>query len=237
LTPLPRTRYIAFNASRGIFADPEVRRAAALALDRSALAAVWREVPTDQILSTALPGYRERNLFPLESSLARARNVLHGRTGRAVMPVVSGCEPCLEAAQVVQSNLGPIGIHVEIREVEQAAELFNAASRFDLVDAVAGIPYPDSATFLRQLLRDTPRGWVPAKARAQIHRVDGLGADGRQAEAAALAERLTRNDVPVAAYATPQVSQFIGPEIGCRVFTPFGYGLDLAALCAKGPSG
>jgi hypothetical protein len=43
--------------------------------------------------------------------------------------------------------------------------------------------------------------------------------------------RLSANEVPVAAYATPHASQFVGPRIGCRMFTPFGYGLDLAALC------
>jgi hypothetical protein len=30
------------------------------------------------------------------------------------------------------------------------------------------------------------------------------------------------------------ISQFIGSRIGCRVFNPFAYGLDFAAVCMKG---
>jgi len=30
------------------------------------------------------------------------------------------------------------------------------------------------------------------------------------------------------------ISQFIGSRIGCHVFNPFTYGLDLAAVCMKG---
>jgi hypothetical protein len=44
-------------------------------------------------------------------------------------------------------------------------------------------------------------------------------------------------ELPVAAYGTPQTSQFIGPRIGCRVFSPFAYGLNLAAMCPTGESG
>jgi DNA-binding SARP family transcriptional activator/ABC-type oligopeptide transport system substrate-binding subunit len=231
LTPLPRTRFIVFNASRGLFADPEVRRAAALALDRRALAAVWRHAPTDQILSSALPGYRERDLYPLQASQAKARALMDGRTGRAVMAVPPGCDPCSEAAHVVQTDLATIGIEVEIREVDLIGNRSKPAATFDLVDAETGIPYPDSASFLRQLLTDTPADWIPSTVRAKIERIAGLSGDSRQTSAAALADRLAADEVPVAAYATPQASQFIGPHIGCREFTPFGYGLDLAALC------
>jgi hypothetical protein len=64
-----------------------------------------------------------------------------------------------------------------------------------------------------------------------------MSGDRRQAVAASIADRLATVEVPVAAYAVPQTSQFIGPRIGCRVFSPFAYGLDLAAMCATGQSG
>jgi hypothetical protein len=35
----------------------------------------------------------------------------------------------------------------------------------------------------------------------------------------------------LAAYSTPQTSEFFTPRLGCRIFPPFGYGVDLAALC------
>jgi ABC-type oligopeptide transport system substrate-binding subunit len=142
----------------------------------------------------------------------------------------------LEAARVVQRDLAAIGIDVETRKVDFDAKPSDPLETFDLIDADTGIPYPDSASFLRQLLRDVPSGWVSPRARAKIRRVARLSGRKRQTAAAALADHLTTNEVPVAAYATPHISQFIGPRIGCRSFTPFGYGLDLAVLCLKGSS-
>jgi DNA-binding SARP family transcriptional activator/ABC-type transport system substrate-binding protein len=235
VTPLPRTRFVAFNASRGIFADPRVRRAAALALDRSALAAAWKQVPTDQILSPVLPGFRDRDLYPLQASPAKARALDAGSQGTAMMAVPSGCDECSEAAQVIATDLGPIGIDVEIRKVDFLGQPSKLES-FDLIDAESGIPYPDSGSFLSQLLKDIPSGWLPDGVRDKIRRVARLSGDRRQVAAAALADRLATNEVPVAAFAIPQFNQFIGPRVGCRAFTPFGYGLDLAAICVKEPS-
>jgi DNA-binding SARP family transcriptional activator len=73
LTPELGSRFIAFNSSRGIFADQRVRRAASLALDRDALAAAWADVPTDQLLSAGLPGYREKDLFRCRDRPPRPR--------------------------------------------------------------------------------------------------------------------------------------------------------------------
>jgi hypothetical protein len=61
-----------------------------------------------------------------------------------------------------------------------------------------------------------------------------MSGDARQRIAAALADRLIEDEAPVAPYATPVISQFIESRIGCRVFNPFAYGLDLAAVCMKG---
>jgi ABC-type oligopeptide transport system substrate-binding subunit len=232
-SPLPRTRFVAFNAGRGIFADPGY-----------AVPPPWRSSggpwprpgarsPRTRSCPQGCPGTKTAASTRYGPRRAKARVLMHGDGGRAVMAVRSGCDPCSEAAHVVQSNLAAIGIDVEIRRVESTARLFDAAATFDLVDAETGIPYPDSASFLSQLLEDIPSGWVAAGARAKIHRVAGLSGSGRQTAAAALADRLTTNEAPVAAYATPHVGQFIGPRIGCRAFTPFGYGLDLAALCVR----
>jgi hypothetical protein len=71
----------------------------------------------------------------------------------------------------------------------------------------------------------------------QVETFAAMSGDGRQAAAAALADRLATVEVPMAAYGIPQTAQFIGPRIGCRTFSPFAYGLDLAAMCTTGVSG
>jgi len=233
LTPEARTQFVAFNESRGIFTDPRVRKAAAMALDRDALAAAWGDLPSSQILPPALPGHRNRDLYPPGPSVAKAKALMPGRAGHAAMPIPPDCDPCADIAKVVQTDLAAIGIKVQIRKVNNVPDALKRGAKFDLLDTETGILHPDSASFLQQMLGDIPSRWIPAGVGAEIQHVGALTGDHRQAAAAALADRLATEAILVAAYGTPQTSQFVGPRIGCRVFTPVGYGLDLAAVCSK----
>jgi DNA-binding SARP family transcriptional activator/ABC-type transport system substrate-binding protein len=233
-TPEARTRFIALDSSRGVFADPDVRRAAALALDRTALAATWGALPTDQLLSAALPAFRDRRLYPLHASLAKARALAGGPTGRATMAIPPRCDRCRDTAHLVRRDLSAIGIDVTIRTVADLDRALRRGARFDLVDSETELLYPDSATFLAQAIRGIPRAWVQSQVRNRVDRVARLNGADRQTAATALADRLTARYVNVVAYGTHQTSQFIDPRIGCRVFTPAAYGLDLAALCLNG---
>jgi DNA-binding SARP family transcriptional activator/ABC-type transport system substrate-binding protein len=236
LTPESATRFIAFNGSRGIFADARFRRAAALAIDRSALAAAWGALPTDQLLSPELPHYRNRELYPLTASIAGARALMQERGGKALMAIPSGCDRCTEAAHVVRQNLAAVGIDVTIRKLDDLGAVIESGAKFDLLDASTELPYPDSASFLAHMFDGIPSGWAPAGVRARVEGAAGMSGDERQAAAASLADRLATEEVPVAAYATPQTTQFIAPRIGCRVFSPFANGLDLAAACINASS-
>jgi DNA-binding SARP family transcriptional activator/ABC-type transport system substrate-binding protein len=231
LTPESATRFIAFNASRGPFADIRVRRAAALAIDRNALATAWGALATDQLLSSALPGFRDRDLYPLSESIARARKLMDGRRRQALMTIPSGCDRCTEAAHVLRENLAAVGIDVTIRKLDDLAAAIESGAEFDLLDTSAHLPYPDTASFLDHMFAGIPSRWLPASVRARVEGVAALSGDRRQAAATSLADRLATVDTPVAAYGTPQISQFISPRIGCRVFSPFANGLNLAAAC------
>jgi DNA-binding SARP family transcriptional activator/ABC-type oligopeptide transport system substrate-binding subunit len=237
LIPESATRFIAFNARRGVFADRRVRRAAALALERGALAAAWGALPTDQLLPTTFPGYRNRELYSLSPSIAKARAVMKRRGGGAVMAIPSGCDQCTEAAHVVRRNLAAIGLDVTIRKVDDLRAALGSGAIFDLVDLQTGLPYPDSASFLAHMVDEVPPGWIPAGLQDQVKTISAMSGDDRQAAAAALADRLATVEVWVTAYGIPQTAQFIGPRIGCRTFSPFAYGLNLAAMCPTGQSG
>jgi len=73
------------------------------------------------------------------------------------MAVPPGCDECSEAAQVVRTDLGAIGIEVDIRRVDSAGLSSKEAASFDLIDVDSWIPYPDSASFLKQLLKTSRR--------------------------------------------------------------------------------
>jgi ABC-type oligopeptide transport system substrate-binding subunit len=252
LTPELGSGYIAFNSRRGIFADQRVRRAASLALDRDALAAAWADVPTDQLLPQGLPGYREKDLYPLSGSVAKARALMGGRTGTAVMAIPKDCNRCTEAASLVRADLAAIGIEVRVRELDDLREALESGAKIDLLDASTVILYPDAGSFLAQMIREIglvlehpgqqdlglhaiPHGWLPPGVRKKIEGLANLSGDARQAAAGRVADELATDEVPVAAYGAPQTSQFVGPNVGCRLFTSFGYGLDLAAVCLKEP--
>jgi len=251
LTPQLGSSYIAFNSSRGIFADQRVRRAASLALDRRALAAAWGEVPTDQLLPPTLPGYREEDLYPLSGSVAKATTLMGERTGTAVMAIPKGCDRCTEAASLVRADLGAIGIEVRIRELNDLQGALESGAKFDLLDASTVILYPDAGSFLTQMIQEIglvlehpgqqdlglhaiPHGWLPAGVQKRIAGLAYLSGDARQAAAGRIADDLATDEVPAAAYGVPQTSQFVSPKVDCRLFTSFGYGMDLAALCLKG---
>jgi hypothetical protein len=161
---------------------------------------------------------------------------MNGRGGSALMAIPSGCDQCTEAAHVVRRNLAAVGLDVTIRKVDDLGAALDSGAEFDLLDIRTALPYPDSASFLAHMLHDLPSGWVLPGVRTQVEGVAGMSGDRRQAAAASIADRLATVEVPVAAYGIPQTSQFVGPRIGCRVFSPFAYGLDLAAMCATGQS-
>jgi peptide/nickel transport system substrate-binding protein len=232
--PMPEVGFIALNAARGPFTNPTLRRAAALALNRAALAAVWGQAPTDQLLPPSFPAFEDRPLYPLTTpDLNRAAALAKGRPATAVMAVYSGCDPCARTAEAVKAQLAEIGVRVRIKEYEDA---FDVASKpgagIDIFDSATQVDFPDSATFLsRALLQDTPRGWLSAEVRRDVEDVARLTGERRQSAAASLSERLATGPVPVVAYGNWVQGELFAPSVGCRVFPPFGYGVDLAALC------
>jgi ABC-type transport system substrate-binding protein/class 3 adenylate cyclase len=233
-TPYSLTGFFVFNASRPPFSDPDVRRAAALAIERVALAALWGHVPADQLLPPVSPGFEDLDLYALDGSgLEEARSLMGGRTVTAVMGVPADNDRFRREAEVVRSNLAPIGIMVEI---EEFPDLFSAArepdAKIDLVGAGVEQPYADPAAFLfDMLLYQTPRSWLPEGVAERVKELSGLAGAKRRLAATALADRLATDEVPVAVDLSGTIPTLLSPNLGCRVFPPFGFGVDLAALC------
>lgn len=235
-TPLPATNFFAFNASKAPFSDQVVRRAASLALDREALAAVWGQLPAHQLLPPALRGLDDRKPDAHGgSNLEEARFLMRGRTETALFAVYDDCDACRQEAEVVRANLSQIGINLKIKEFP---DVFTAArnpdTAIDLMSVRSGVDYPDPGSFLAGiLLRDMPRTWLSEGASRRLKRLSVLIGPARQSAAVALADYLASDEVPAAAFSTPATPSVLAPRMGCRVFPPYGFGVDLAALCAR----
>ena len=231
--PSPLIGFYAFNTGRQAFADPAVRRAAALALDRASIADLWGYEPTDQFLPPYLPGYVDRELYALDGSdLDEARAMMRGRSVTVVMPVQAGNDRSRQEAEVVRSNLGSIGIVVEIEEVRNVhGAVWEGSEDFDLVALEWSGGDWDTATYLIQILSETmPPSWLPEGVSDRLEALSGLTGVERRSTAAALADELATDEVPIAATLSGTAPMLLGPSLGCRVFLPF-VGLDLASLC------
>jgi DNA-binding SARP family transcriptional activator/ABC-type transport system substrate-binding protein len=227
-----QTGYLALNASRGPFVDRTVRRAAAFAIDRAKLAAVWSQVPTDQLLPPNSPAFRDGRLYPLRTpNLDKAAALMRGRRLVAVMAIPEECPPCLQEGQLVRAELGRIGIRVRLKAVSD-----NATATVENDDILDSGLYggPDDVAFLQTVFSEgMPPSWVAPGVRQAVERVNRLSGNERQFAATALADRLVLGAVPVIPDGNHVQGEFFGSTLGCRVFPPFGGGVDLAALCQR----
>ena len=243
-TPLEQTRYIALNARYGVFSDDRLRRSAARALSRGALAAAWgfstdgdpntgRPLASGELLPPNVRGYRPSDPYPLDPDLTRAPLPAR-RVALARMAIPAGCDECLSSFQQVKAALAPLGIAVRARRVASLAAAKRQPRRFDLYDGVTALPYPDPSSFLAKMLgKDIPRAWLPAETDAALSRLAKLRGRVRDGAAIALAGRLERRDVPVMAYGHPVIGELYSSRVGCRVRPGYAYGLELAALCVR----
>ena len=182
-----------------------------------------------------MPGFRDVHVYPAHPDLARAKQLVAGRTGTAVMYT---CDqpPCDRIAQIVRTDLGRIGIHVVVKAFG-LDELFTRMARqgepFDLGFAGWVSDYPDPDDTLDVLLAS---GQVPSFDdpvwRARLALAGRLSGPERYLAYGRLDGELARDAAPWAAFANRPAVAFLSARIGCRVYQPV-YGIDLAALCVR----
>ena len=174
--------------ARPPFSDPDVRRAASLAIDRERLAELWGHVPTSQLLPPMMPGFEDLDAYPLDGSgLEEARSLMHGRTFKALMVFDEGNDRDRLFAEAVRSSLAPIGINVEFDGFSVLGDPSLKGTEVDLMGKGTELWYPDPATFLYDMLLVSMPGWWLPPGVAQEARgtrksdrcgaaVDGCGA-------------------------------------------------------------
>jgi DNA-binding SARP family transcriptional activator len=206
--PLLATHLLRMRRDGGPLADPRLRRAVALALDRKAMAAVFEDVPAARVLPPGAAGATTARTPAPDPQTART---LVG--GRHVRLVFGGCRdhvacPALES--LVRSSLRRAGITVRRQ---------NAAGNADLLYSEVVMTDPDPLGFLARAggpAAPAPRPG-PARAAALAKRVDA---------------QLVRS-LRVLPFGTPTVGEFASSRIGCREALPLSWGDDLVALCPR----
>ena len=149
LFPSSRTDYVAFNEQRKPFQDPHVRRAVADAIDQKAVinaVLFGHGQPANSFLTPALIGY-DKSLSATPHDLAKAKSEMAQSTVpngfSAALLVGSGDVNENSTAQILQSELKPLGINLTIQKLDsnaetQAIETFNydVAFEYDTTDII-----------------------------------------------------------------------------------------------------
>jgi ABC-type transport system substrate-binding protein len=253
ISPANGIRILYMNTSRPLFSDVRLRRAVNYAIDRPALAAQgqrFAEVnpfnagsPAGGYMPPAIAGATDFRLYPLAGpDLRRARQLAGNMHATAIM-YTPDVPPWLQEAQIIQGDLQPLGIDVQLKEFP-LAEFYNRISRrgepFDL--AVSGWAW--STTDPAQGLEIFDGSTINADANSNYSYLNDPAFD-RQLRAAAklsgarryrmysqLELELERDLAPAAAFATTASRDFFSARMGCQLYQPV-YGIDLAALCLR----
>jgi peptide/nickel transport system substrate-binding protein len=154
---------LVLNTSRPLFRDNlALRKAVNFALARTEILRASEGGPisgraTDQILSSAVPGWVDHHLYPLNRpNLVRARRLADGntRSGKAVL-YVFGIPALLDRAQVIVRNLRQIGLDVSIKPFSPAvidAKTGTPGEPYDMVLTRYRLDYTDPANLILRLL-------------------------------------------------------------------------------------
>jgi serine/threonine-protein kinase len=234
----PGVDALAFNTRRPLFRDARMRRAVAHALDRSALARVYGEQPTDRLIPPALGGNRGSIAYADEPDLTAARRLAgHGKRRTATL-YFCGDPVGRHIAEIIRANLDRIGIDVRIDRslgcLTGPEQKRLAAADLQLVTrADAAV---DPAPFVELPLGDpfsAPGYWRDARLRKQIESARRLRGAERAAVYSRLAVELVRDAVPVAVFASFVTPEFFSARVGCEVTQGALHAADLGALCLR----
>ncbi len=242
-------RMFVLNTSRPLFRNnPTLRRAANFAVNRSALV---REhggslvvTPTDQYLMPTQLGFRDERIYPLRGpDLRTARTLAGGRTrsGKAVL-FVPDVPSIIARAQLIQSNLKPIGLEVEIKRFSPGvyfATIANPAAPFDIAYAGLLDNQQDPGDFLAGMFDGRTIGrpgfvnwsyFSAARYNRLLDQASALYGEPRYRAYGELDVQISRDEAPAIPYAYDNALSLVSARTGCVIVNPY---LDLAAVCLK----
>jgi ABC-type transport system substrate-binding protein len=247
-TPRVSLWYLAINHNGDLFSgnDP-LARAVNYGVDRFAIlrqSGAYAGTPTDQVLPSGFPGFRNWRLYPLKADYAKARRLARGhlRGGNCQLWAPNtGSVPVI--AGVLKDNLDQDGIHCAVTLMDATDLSMKAGTRgagYDLLLNSWTAPYRDPFAYLNVLLDG---GQIQARNNVDLSYFDDPAWNRRLTAAAGLRGRarlsayskldrdLMRGPAPlVPLMTTTQTATLVSSRVGC-----FGsqrvYGTNWGALC------
>ena len=237
--------FFVLNSSRPLFKDnPELRRAVNLAVDRFAFIGPGVLQLTDQYLPPRVAGYQDRQIYPLEGDVARAKALAAGhlRGGKLVL-YVPDCPGALACAQVMARQFAQVGLDVELRTLpghaSPAAYLGRLGNPNEPWDAALIIWTPDFVDpfgYINRLLgaRDGGgtdlAGFDEGGFQERMRAAARLQGTARAAAYRDLDLELSRDAAPIVPLYVMDDATLVSARAGCLLLRP---GLVLTTVCLK----
>ena len=229
-SPEASVGWLGFNVTRGRMADPRLRLALSLAIDRRLITdkvRVLGEQPSDALLPPGLPGHGAPAQppyadWPMPRRLATARELLRqaGIAPGTLPPLVLGysASPTLRKVFLaVASMWKAIGIRAELQPLDGRA--YGAAlteGRFDAFSYAAFAQVPTAVVFLDRFVSGSAAN-VTGWRNAEFDRLFQAGLRQREvagrAAGLAAAERLVLRELPVAPLWIGVSNRLVSPRV------------------------
>jgi ABC-type transport system substrate-binding protein len=231
----PGVDFLMVNPKSTLLNSADARRAVALALDRSAAAEGFFEIPATSVLDEAFqvrdPAVQEL----LGPDATGAAALLGGRTGTIRFVAFKGCQECLDIAQTIKSNLVGAGITMEIVEDENPIDLADdPKNKIDMLGNYAQPFFPDAASLLEQIGAITPSSWIADDRASRMQSILAMSGAARDQAAASFAHDVAADGLLIP-YGYPVDGVYFGDSVGCRTIISGIMNLDLVAVCPATP--
>jgi ABC-type oligopeptide transport system substrate-binding subunit len=244
--PAMTVAYLALNTQRAPFSDVNVRKAVNFAISRSAVLAqsgFRAGNPTDQVLPPTMRGFRNASIYPLSApDIARAKQLMGGKTAKVTLYTTTD-QTATKQAEVVQNELGKIGLNVDIKQYAFGVLVSKAGVTTEPYDMVALgwiADYADPYDFINILLDGSKitktnnvnlAQFNDPKFNRLITRASLLTGSSRYSTYGKLDVDISRLAAPWASMSNTNTREFVSNRVGCYVFQPILGEMDLANVC------
>jgi peptide/nickel transport system substrate-binding protein len=236
VSPLPAITYIFLNNQVPPLNNVDVRKAINFAVNRTAILAQWggplAGSLTDQIIPVGLTSYKKYTIYPNTPNLAEAKKLMKASGIKTPVTIAlrtqNDAPGFIPMAEVIQANLKPIGINVQIVGSPNSVNysyISNPKARVPMGIQPWGLDFPDAEAVVNaqldpsmpeqpaEMARFSDPAFIPAYKRAI-----GLTGAARNAAYAALDNQVMSQQAPIAPLFNPKWYDFVSKRLGGYAF-------------------
>jgi peptide/nickel transport system substrate-binding protein len=237
VSPLPALTYIFLNNQVPPLNNVDLRKAINFAINRTAILAQWggplAGSVTDQIIPVGLTSYKKYSIYPGTPNLAEAKKLMKASGIKTPVSIAlrtqNDAPGFINMAQVIQSDLKPIGINVQIVGSPNSVNysfISNPKAHVPMGIQPWGLDFPDAEAVVNAQLdpsmpeqpAEMARFSDPAFIAAFQHAV-ALQGTARDAAYAALDYQVMSQQAPIAPLFNPKWYDFVSKRLGGYVFS------------------